>query len=70
MTAWTREMATELAREQWRDGWLEGRAMSLRLLRQEVRYMPTSTREAVLALADAMMAGVAQDREKQVQTNE
>ena len=54
----------------WRDAWLDGRAMSLRLLRQEVRYMRVVSREAVLELADAMLAGVQQDREKQVRTNE
>jgi hypothetical protein len=51
----------------WRDGWLEGRAMSLRLLRLEVRYMRVVSREAVLELADAMLAGVAQDRERKVE---
>jgi hypothetical protein len=61
------ERAEKAEASLWRDGWLEGRAVSLRLIRQEVSYMRVVSREAVLELADAMLAGVAQDRERKVE---
>jgi hypothetical protein len=68
MTIWTRDMATDLAGETWRNGWLHGRAMSLRLLQHWLDTHPDATTAQVRERVDAMLGGVEADKAKEVGT--
>jgi hypothetical protein len=65
------DLDTEVAEEQamtvvspWRDGWLEGRAMSLRRLQWWVAHEWDGTREHLDARLATQMAAVQHDRDR------